>query len=164
MGKRLRVNCLLQLQALLAASVNGYSSHIARRCVLSVLLAWPAELRCTSKVLGGVDRLISLAKLVAAGLSTCVLALDFFCMPACTCCQVRECLRICLDPVSVTPRAPLLSLRPFDVNCPGSCHKRMCPRRMKAIRSVSCVIPLLLIVAPDTHAPPPFPYTHSLSH
>ena len=58
---------VFQLQALLAASTNATASHVARRCVLSILLAWPPELRCSSKLLGGVDRLISLAKMVAAG-------------------------------------------------------------------------------------------------
>ncbi len=57
----------VQAQALLAVSLNGVASHVARRCVFSVLLSWPSEMRCTSRIIGGADRLLSLAKLVAAG-------------------------------------------------------------------------------------------------
>ena len=56
-----------QVRALLTVALNGVSSHLARRCVLSVLLSWPSELRCTSRIVGGAERLLSLAKLVVAG-------------------------------------------------------------------------------------------------
>ena len=54
------------LKTLTAVTGAGLTSHWARKCVLTLLLSWPADVPFTLAKIGGTDGLVALAKMVSS--------------------------------------------------------------------------------------------------